>query len=186
MKKLKPGYNPEEIQGQLVDKVCEYFDRVYNDAEQERLLSLRGHRPGDEAWQKIMHGLPTINETAEEFNVTPAKIRKILVTGGYYDTALYRSIMELRTQGLGAEEIAEKIGKKKVTVQSYLPYEKVIYMMEERSVNADRVRRFKERWGGYKKPSLLSGRRSGRHGGRSRTLRANRRRKNRSANMDRI
>ena len=152
MKKLKPGYNSEEIQGQLVDKVCKYFGRVYNDAEQERLLSLRGHRPGDEAWQKIMHGLPTINETAEEFNVTPAKIRKILVTGGYYDTALYRSIMELRTQGLDASEIAEKIGKKKVTVQSYLPYEKVIYMMEERSVNADRVRRFKERWGGYKKP----------------------------------
>ena len=44
MKKLKPGYNPEEIQGQLVDKVCEYFGRVYNDAEQERHLSLRGHR----------------------------------------------------------------------------------------------------------------------------------------------
>ena len=152
MKKLKPGYNPEEIQGQLVDKVCNYFGRVYNDAEQERLLSLRGHRPGDEAWQEIMLGLPTINETAEEFNVTPAKIRKILVTGGYYDTELYRSIMELRTQGLGAEEIAEKIGKKKVTVQSYLPYEKVIYMMEERSVNADRLRRFKERWGGYRKP----------------------------------
>jgi hypothetical protein len=69
MKKLKPGYNSEEIQGQLVDKVCEYFGRVYDDVE----------------------------------------------------------------------------------VQSYLPYEKVIYMMEERSVNADRVQRFRERWGGYKK-----------------------------------
>jgi len=152
MKKLKPGYDPEEIQGQLVDKVCEYFGRIYNDAEQERHLSLRGHRPGDEAWQMIMRGLPTINETAEEFNVTPAKIRKILVTGGYYDTALYRSIMELRARGLDASEIAGRIGKKKVTVQSYLPYERVIYMMEERSANADRVRRFKERWGGYKKP----------------------------------
>ncbi len=98
-----------------------------------------------------MLGLPTINETAEEFNMTPAKIRKILVTGGYYDTALYRSIMELRAQGLDASEIAERIGKKKVTVQSYLPYEKVIYMMEERSANAERVRRFKEKWGGYRK-----------------------------------
>ena len=155
MKKLKPGYNSEEIQGQLVDKVCEYFGRVYNDAEQERHLSLRGHRPEDEAWQKIMRGLPTINETAEMFNVTPAKIRKILVTGGYYDTALYRSIMALQAQGLSVEETAEKLGKKKVTVQSYLPYEKVIYMLEERSVNADRVQRFKERWGGYKKPKDL-------------------------------
>lgn len=99
----------------------------------------------------IMRGLPTINETAEEFNVTPAKIRKIMVTGGYYETALYRSIMELRARGLDAGEIAKKLGKKKVTVQSYLPYEKVIYMMEERSVNAERVRRFKEKWGGYRK-----------------------------------
>ena len=99
MKKLKPGYNSEEIQGQLVDKVCEYFGRVYNDDEQERHLSLRGHRPGDEAWQKIMRGLPTINETAEEINVTPAKNRKILVTGGYYDTALYRLIMAMDIGG---------------------------------------------------------------------------------------
>ena len=36
MKRLKPGYNPEEIQGQLVDKVCNYFGRVYDDEEQER------------------------------------------------------------------------------------------------------------------------------------------------------
>ena len=155
MKKQKPGYNSDKIQGQLIDKVCKYFGRVYDDAEQERHQSLRGHRPGDEAWQKIMQGFPTINETAEEFHVTPAKIRKILVTGGYYDTELYRSIMELRAQGLSVEEIADKLGKKKVTVQSYLPYEKVIYMLEERSVNADRVRRFKERWGGYKKPKGL-------------------------------
>jgi hypothetical protein len=56
---------------------------------------------------------------------------------------------------LDATEIAEKIGKKKVTVQSYLPYEKVIYMMEERSVNAERLRRFKEKWGGYKKPKRV-------------------------------
>ena len=153
MKKLKPGYNSDEIQGQLVDKVCKYFGRVYGDAEQERHQALRGHRPGDEAWQKIMQGLPTINETAKEFHVTPAKIRKILVTGGCYNTELYRRIKELRKQGMDVEEIAEKLGKTKGTIQSYLPYEKVIYMLEERSVNADRVRRFKERWGGYRKPN---------------------------------
>ena len=79
----------------------------------ERHLALRGHRPGDEKWQVVMQGHPTINETAEEFNITPAKIRKILVTGGYYDTALYRSIMELRAQGLDATKIAERIGKKR-------------------------------------------------------------------------
>ena len=151
MRKLKPGYNAEEVQGQLVDSVCKYFGRIYDDTEHERHMALRGHRAGDDTWQLIMQGRPTINETAEKFGVTPAKIRKILVTGGYYNTEMYRQVMALREQGMDAEEIAKKLGKKKGTVQSYLPYEKVIYMLEERSVNAERVRRFKEKWGGYRK-----------------------------------
>ena len=153
MRKLKPDYNSKKVQGQLVDSVCSFFGRVYDDAEHERHLALRGHRPGDEKWQVVMQGRPTINETAEKFDVTPAKIRKILVTGGCYNTELYRQIKELRKQGMDAEEIAKKLRKTKGTIQSYLPYEKVIYMLEERSVNADRVRRFKERWGGYRKPN---------------------------------
>ena len=49
------------------------------------------------------------------------------------------------------EQIAKKVNKKPVTVQSYLPYERVIYNLEERSVNADKLQRFKQKWGGYKK-----------------------------------
>ena len=38
MRKLKPNYNPETVQGELVEKVCEYFGRVYDDFEEERYL----------------------------------------------------------------------------------------------------------------------------------------------------
>lgn len=150
---LSSDYNSEEIQGQLVESVCSFFGRVYDDMEQEKHAALRGHQPGDEKWQAIMQGRSTINETAVKFGVTPAKIRKILVTGGYYNTELYRLIKTMREQGMNLEEIAEKLGKTKGSIQSYLPYEKMIYMMEERSVNADRMQRFKERWGGYRKPN---------------------------------
>ena len=51
---------------------------------------------------------------------------------------------------MSVEEIAEELGIRAVTVRSYLPYERVIYNLEERSVTADRLQRFKERHGGYR------------------------------------
>ncbi len=151
MKPKKPGYDSNAVQGDLVNAVCSYFGRVFDDFEVERHAALRGHRPGDEKWIEIMGDDPTINETAAEFDIPPMKVKKLLITGGYYDTELYREIKKLKDAGLTVEEISIKIGKKPITVRSYLPYERVIYNLEERSVNADKLQRFKERWGGYKK-----------------------------------
>ena len=150
MKRLKPDYDSEAVQGELVEKVCSYFGRVFDDKEQERHNKLRGHRPEDETWKEIMGGKPTINETAAEFDITSHKVRKLLVTGGYYDTALFRNIKELKDQGMGIEEIGAELGLKPGTIRIYLPYERVIYNLPERSVNADRLQRFKKRHGGYK------------------------------------
>ena len=149
MRKLKPNYNPETVQGELVEKVCEYFGRVYDDFEEERHLALRGRRAGDPKREELMKGDPTINEVAEEFSMSTAKIRKILITGGCYDTEFYRNVKEMREEGMTVGAIAELTGKKPITIRSYLPYERVIYMLEERSTNADRLIRFKKRWGGY-------------------------------------
>lgn len=151
MKAKKPEYDSKAIQGELVERVCSFFGRVFDDYEAERHAALRGHRPGDEKWLEIMKEDPTISETAEEFSVTPMKVRKLLITGGCYDTELYRKIKQLRDKGLTVDQIAVAIMKKPVTVRSYLPYERVIYNLEERSVNADKLQRFKKRWGGYKK-----------------------------------
>ena len=150
MKRLKPDYDSEAVQGELVEKVCSYFGRVFDDKEQERHNRLRGHRPGDEAWSELMGGKPTINETAAEFDITSHKVRKLLVTGGYYDTVLFRQIKELKEQGMSIEEIGTELGLKPATIRTYLPYERVIYNLPERSVNADRLQRFKKRHGGYK------------------------------------
>ena len=152
MKLKKPGYSSEVIQAELVQKVCSFFGRIFDDFEVERHEALRGLRPGSSKWIEIMGGDPTINETAFEFNIPPMKVRKLLITGGNYDTEIYREIRKMKDAGLTIEEIAEKIKKKPMTVRSYLPYERVIYNLDERSVNADKLQRFKQRWGGYKKP----------------------------------
>lgn len=150
MKPKKPGYDISTEQDKLVKSVCTFFGRVYDDFEEERHLALRGHRPDDEKWIEIMGDDPTINETAKEFHITPMKVRKLLIVGGCYDTEMFRTIAALRDSGLTVEKIAEKLKKSPLTVRSYLPIERVIYKLDERSVNADRLVRFKERWGGYK------------------------------------
>ena len=151
MKPKKPGYSSEKVQKELVDSVCEYFGRVYDDDEEERHAALRGHRHGDGKWTDLMGDEPTINETAAEFGITPKKVRKLLITGGCFDTETYRRIRNLKEAGKTVEEIAKEMKLSPITVRSYLPYERVIYNLEERSVNADRLQRFKHRWGGYKK-----------------------------------
>ena len=150
MRPLKPGYDSESVQKSLVDEVCSYFGRVFDDDEAERHSLLRGHHPGDDKWLEIMGNDPTINETAQAFSITMHKVRKLLITGGYYNTETYRRIRDLRNEGNSIEEIAEVLDMIPATVRTYLPYERVIYNLEERSVNADRLQRFKKRHGGYK------------------------------------
>ena len=104
-------------------------------------------------WNDVMKGYPTINETAACFDITPGKVRKLLITGGFYDTSLYRAVSRLKAEGKSREEIGETLKLKPGTVRTYFPYERVIYNLEERSVNADRLQRFKKRHGGYKASS---------------------------------
>lgn len=150
VKALKPGYDSKAVQKELVDKVCAFFGRVYDDAEESKHLELRGYRRGDREWTHIMGSNMTINEVAAHFKITPMKVRKLLITGGYYDTRMYREIQQKIDDGMSIAEIATDMGKSPGTIRTYLPYERVIYNLEERSVNADRVQRFKERHGGYK------------------------------------
>ena len=150
MRPKKPGYDPKAEQEKLVKEVCAFFGRVYDDFEEERHLALRGHRPGDEKWVEIMGDDPTINETAKNFKITPLKVRKLLIMGGCYNTSMYREIRERQMDGQTIEQMAAELKKSPLTIRSYLPIERVIYNLDERSVNADRLVRFKERHGGYK------------------------------------
>ena len=101
MKSKKPGYDSEAIQGELVEKVCSFFGRVFDDFEVERHAALRGLRPGSPKWIEIMGDDPSINETAEKFGISPMKVRKILITGGCYDTGTFREIRKSKHAGSG-------------------------------------------------------------------------------------
>lgn len=114
--KLKPDYDPESIQADLIETVC------------------NSYKPG-----------VSVRALAKEMELSPMKVRKILITGGVYSTDTSTEIGELYKDGKTVGEIAAILGCSVASVNSYLPYERIIYGMDERSVEADRQARYRER-----------------------------------------
>ena len=121
--KLKPDYDPESIQADLIDMVCNEY------------------RPG-----------VSVRFLAKEMGLSPMKTRKILITGGVYATDISTEVGELYKDGKRPTEIAEIFNMTVANVNSYLPYERIIYNMEERSVEADRQQRYRDRKKGLLPP----------------------------------
>lgn len=82
---------------------------------------------------------------AAEFGITALKARKLLITAGVYSTALSRQIAKLQSKKMKLEQIMSTTGLGRASVHSYLPYSKIPYNLEELSVNAERIRMYRER-----------------------------------------
>jgi hypothetical protein len=90
--------------------------------------------------------------------LSSSKIRKILITGGRWSTERSREIAKLYSQytspksagGSGLKpdaaivKIASDLGVSIVTVSVNLPYQNVVYNLENKSSNAKRCVRYKE------------------------------------------
>lgn len=101
---------------------------------------------------------PSLQTIADELNLNPIKVRKLLISAGVYksDTAdQVQSVFNVhRRMGLSyTEAIAEtmkELDLSKASVTSYLPYEKGVYShqdadSENLSVGAERIRRMRKR-----------------------------------------
>ena len=86
-----------------------------------------------------------LKQTAVEFNMSPLKIRKILITSGAYSNEISKEVNDLRAAGKSIAEIQELTGLKKTSVNGYLPYTKSIYKSEELSMNAERINIYRSR-----------------------------------------
>ncbi len=115
-KKLKPDLDLEEVQTDLIETVC--FN--YKNGVSVRAL-------------------------AKSLELSPMKTRKILITGGMYSTDLSTEIGELYKDGKTVSEIAALLNTTPANVNSYLPYERIVYNMDEKSAEADRQARYRER-----------------------------------------
>ena len=115
-KKIKPDLNLEEIQQSLIDQVVELY-----------------------ASGMSMRNIGT------QLSLSQMKVRKILITDGAYTSERCDEINDYYQNGYSVEEIAEIFHMTKSSVYSYLAYETVIYNLEEKTVNADRQARYRER-----------------------------------------
>ncbi len=114
--RVKPEYDAEKIMKELLAAVAEFY------AETGEL--------------KL---------TAEEFDMSALKIRKLLITAGAYHNELSDQVNDLYQRGKSLAEIAQITGLGRSSINGYLPYTKAIYNPEELSQNAERMKVFWKR-----------------------------------------
>lgn len=86
-----------------------------------------------------------INLTALELSLPPNKVKKLLITAKILIYPETEHIQELRAKGKTMEEIQAITGLSRASINTYLPYSKVIYKMSEISLNAERVQKYRMR-----------------------------------------
>lgn len=82
---------------------------------------------------------------AEEFSMTPIKVRKLLIASGVYQTDISKKINELYKSGKTTKEIQEIVGLSAASVSGYLPYQKTVYNLEVSTDVANRLRKYRNR-----------------------------------------
>ena len=117
--KKKPGYSKTEEIDKLLKTAVTPFVEPYDD---------RKHRSED---------APTILDVANAMNTTPLKVRKLLITAGFYSTQLSRKIQSLHADGFSLQEIMAKTALKKASVHGYLPYSKGAYLLTNPTLRAE-------------------------------------------------
>lgn len=124
--KKKPDYDSEKMMEQLIEEIADAY------------LHSQGHLQDED-------GRVPLNALAEEFSLSALKVRKLLVTAGIYDSPSCRRVQDLYAAGKNVKEICQLTGLSAASVSGYLPYRKTIYNLEERTVLADRLQRYRER-----------------------------------------
>ena len=125
--KKKPDYDLKQNINLLLEKAVSLFRVPYDD---------RVERSTD---------APSISYVAEKMNTSRMRVRKLLITAGYYSTHTSRSIQELYEQGMSIQEIGNKLGLERSAVHNMLPYKKGIYKLEDPTLNAEQCQQFQTR-----------------------------------------
>lgn len=115
-KRLKPDYDPKKIMQEIIEITKELYDRK---------LSYR--------------------QIAKELELSVSKVIKLLITGRVYSSDICQNINQLYASGKTIPEIQKSLNISRASVQAYLPYKKCVYNAKELSLNAERIRRYRQR-----------------------------------------
>lgn len=159
---------------EYIKHICDLYNDYYDDRIEESNPPTAGNNPktAGEDWRPGVlaahKSLVAFQKELEEegIRLSTSKIKKILVTGGCWTTVRSRQVQELYdrytkegvrdeddpdTAGkiLTAAEAVERISKElrisKVSVSVNIPYQDVVYKLEQRSKNAIRCARYRKK-----------------------------------------
>lgn len=128
--KKKPDYDKDAITEELLAAVV----AAYEDLDE------CGNHPSLQA---------IVNEL--DCGLNPIKVRKLLITAGevenrkIYESVIADEVLKLWKAGKTVDEIMSAMELSKASVNSYLPYTKIIYKMKESSVGAEREKLYRDR-----------------------------------------
>lgn len=94
---------------------------------------------------------PELKAIAEETTISPAKLRKLLITAGerdhttYFSSPMADAILSLYHSESTVKDIMKQTGLSYTSVQGYLPHKKIIYSLDTMSAECERIRRFRVR-----------------------------------------
>lgn len=130
-KPSKPDYNPSAILQNQMDAAVALYDKEEH---------------------------PSLQTIADELDLNPIKVRKLLITAGVYKSEIADQVNQVFNQHKDSgmphtEAVAatmRELNLSKASVTSYLPYEKGVYFLAETdssniSVGAERIRRMRNR-----------------------------------------
>lgn len=127
----------------FIERICDLYGDTYDDREEDS-------KPGGENWvpgKEANHtSLAAFQKMLKEngIELSTAKIRKILITGACWSTERSREVASLYDKYGSVKRVAEILKVSEALVNMYLPYEKAVYDLEEKSGNAKRIARWRE------------------------------------------
>lgn len=87
----------------------------------------------------------SLQKTADELNISYAKVRKILITLGEYKTDFSIEVGRRRDQGKSISEIASELDTSTNRVTAFLPYEKNLYSGPVQTTDSRKSKEYRER-----------------------------------------
>ena len=157
----------QEPSKEYIEHICNLYGDIYDDRIEDCRPPAAGNdfrdpgedwRPGQVADHKSIVAFQR-ELKAIGINLSSSKIRKILITGGCWSTERSREIADLFDlytstkddggygfpEDLAVKKIAAELEVSLVTVNVNLPYRNGVYNLENRSKNAVRCARYKDR-----------------------------------------
>ncbi len=130
---------------EYISFICFLYGDYYDDREEDSSPGGADWEPGKKAMHTSLEAFRIKLQEVHKIKLSTAKIRKILITGGLWTTERSREVAALFNVYNSVDKVAAELGVTPELVTMYLPYEKVVYDLDEKSANAKRAVRWREK-----------------------------------------